>query len=94
MESLNQIFFLSVAALNDFSEGFWYGVGVTLTVGLIIFLLAKFWGKISVIFKSTKVPATNLGPSPLQKLGGCVVSLLILVVLIVIAAYFLQFVFL
>jgi hypothetical protein len=90
----NSIILLTIAALSDFSKGFWYGVIVTLTLSFIISLVGRYWKKISAIFKATRVPATNPGPSPIQKMGGCILSLAILVLLILVAAVILQVVLL
>lgn len=90
---LNNPIFLLVAALTEFSRGFWYGVVVTLLFGFIVTLLVRFWKKVSIFFKSTRVPATNPGPSPLQRMMGCVMALLIVLILLLIAAYLLGVVF-
>ena len=93
MEFLNIVLFLSIDTLDDFSEGFWYGVVVTLTLSFIVFVFGRYWKKVMAIFKPTRVPATNPGPSPIQKMMGCVVSLIIVVILVLVTAYLLQFIF-
>lgn len=94
LKSLTQPFFLPAAQLDDFSKGFWYGVGVTIMVGIIVLLLGKFWKKVSAFFKPTRVPATNPGPSPVKKMTGCLMSALLLAALIVMTVFFLRTVFL
>jgi hypothetical protein len=86
-------FLLSAALLDEFSEGFWYGVIVTLIIGGFIFLLSKFWKSVRRFFTPTRVPATNPGPSPVKNMGGCLVSALFMLGVAVIAAFFIQYVF-
>lgn len=86
-------FLLSAALLDKFSEGFWYGVFMTLAFGLIFLFFGKFWKKLTVFFKPTSVVATNPGPSPLKNMGSCLMSAIFLVGVIAVAIFLFQYVF-
>ena len=90
---LNMKFLLSAALLDEFSEGFWYGVFTTLGFGLVFLFFSKFSKKLTVFFKPTSVVATNPGPSPVKNMGSCLMSAIFLVGVIAVAAFFIQYVF-
>jgi len=91
--SLHQISPITILFLNEFSQGFWYGVIVTLVFGVFFYVLGKFWKKIQAFFKPTKVPATNSGASPAKTMNGCIVASPILLIVFIFAVLFLVYVF-
>ncbi len=66
---LNVKFLLSAAMLDDFSEGFWYGVIVTLISGGFLFVLFKFWKSVTAFFYPDSCTRYKPWPKPCHEYG-------------------------
>lgn len=71
---------------NDacFRSGFYWGLMVTLVIGLVARQLLYYWNRVLQFFKPTQKPATNPGPSPLSTCMGAILAFLALMIILVI----------
>ena len=87
LELINTFLIIPITTNGSFRTGFCWGLGLALGIGTFSRLLLYFSSPIIAFFKPTSKPAMNPGPSPFNKLMGCLKQVFILVLLIVLVVF-------